>query len=156
VSFTYTPLTPTQLTQVRMLISDTTNAPSPPYPLFQDEEIQMAMQLESSQGLYISGMANPTGANIQIPYVPQIISVYRAAALLLDSLAANKSLLAAVNKILDVQLSAEKAAQELRATAKEYRDVEANGGSFAIVEMVNDQFQSRERLYKQILRLWGQ
>jgi hypothetical protein len=154
VSFTYTPLTPTQLTQVRLLVSDTTNTPSPPYPLFQDEEIQMAMQLESSQGLYVSGMANPTGANIQIPYVPQVVSVYRAAALLLTSLAGNKSLLAAVNSILDVHLSAQEAAQELRKTAQMYRDTESDMGHFAIAEMCSDNFQMRERMWKQLIRLY--
>lgn len=156
MSFTYDFTAATQLSQVRLLIADTTDSPSPPFPLFQDAEILQAMQLESSQGLYVSGQANPTGMNIQIPYVPQVVSVYRAAALLLNALASNKSLLAAVNQVLDVHVSADKAAQELRATAKMYRDTEMNAGHFAIAEMVNDQFQARERVYKQILRLWGQ
>jgi hypothetical protein len=134
---------------VRLLVADTdvTN------PLFTDAEIQAALFLESSQNLYVSGMATQGGASVQVPV--QVYSYYRAAALLLDSLAANKSLLAAVNKLLDVDMSADKAAMQLRATAAEYRKTEANAGHFAIAEMVHNQFSARERIWKQLLRLYG-
>lgn len=122
-------------------------------PVFTDDEVNAALFLESSQNLYVSGMATPGGAASQVPV--QVYSYYRAAALLLDSLAANKARLAAINELLDVHLTAEKASQELRATAKEYRTVEANAGHFAIAEMVGNIFQSRERIYKQLLRLYS-
>ena len=112
-----------------------------------------ALQMESSQGIYASGQMFPTAAGGIT--TPQVYSVYRAAALLLDALAANKSRLASVNKLLDVELSAGEAAKELRATAKEYREVEQNGGAFAISEWVGDSFSARERIWHQLLRING-
>jgi hypothetical protein len=138
---------------VRMLIADTTNLPSPPFPLFMDIEVTNALQMSSSQGIYVSSMAICGGAAPQPPVL--VYSYYRAAALLLDALAANKSLLASVTKLLDVSLSPDKAAIQLRLTAKEYRDVASNDGSFAIAEMVYNQFTARERLWKQVLRIYG-
>jgi hypothetical protein len=84
-----------------------------------------------------------------------VYSYYRAAALLLDALAANKALLSSVTKLLDVSLSPDKAAIQLRTTADDYRDIAANDGSFAIAEMVVNQFSERERLWKQMLRIEG-
>jgi hypothetical protein len=142
MSFTYQFGAGGQLDQVRMLIADTDSV----HPIFQDSEIQMALQLNSSSYLYASiGSVGPPPANV--------ISTLRAAALLLDSLASNKARLAAIVELLDVKLSADKAAQELRAQAKEFRDLENNSGAFAIAEMVNDQFQARERVGRQFLRL---
>jgi hypothetical protein len=148
--FTYDFVSNPQLSQVRMLIADTDIT----HPIYDDDEITNALYLESSQGLFVSGQSVPIAVSYA-PAVPIVYSVYRSAALLLDALASNKSRLAAINSLLDVKLSPEKAAQELRATAKEYRDVEANNGSFAIAEMVNDQFSARERIWKQLLRLYG-
>lgn len=137
------------LSSVRLLVADT----DPDNPIFADAEINQALYLESSTALYVSGMSSATGSVGPPPVNVQ--SPYRAAALLLDALAANKSRLAAINQLLDVKLSPEKAAQELRATAKEYRETEANAGHFAIAEMVYDQFSARERVWKQLLRLYG-
>jgi hypothetical protein len=149
MAFTYDLVNWPQGSYVRMLVADTDFN----NPVFSDDEVNAALFLESSQNLYVSGMATPSGAASQVPV--QVYSYYRAAALLLDSLAANKARLAAINELLDVHLTAEKASQELRATAKEYRDTEANAGHFAIAEMVGDIFQARERVWKQLLRLYG-
>lgn len=149
MSFTYSFTDAPVLSRVRLLTADT----NPDKPLFDDDEVNAALTMESSQNLYVSGMATLGGA-APIPPV-QVYSVYRAAALLLDALASNKSKLAAIAELLDVHVSAEKAAQELRNTAKEYRAVEQNNGSFAIAELVYDQFSARERIRNQLLRQYG-
>lgn len=150
MSFSYdSALTP--LNAVRMLIADTDSTA----PIFADDEINRALYLESSQALYISSQASPTAMNLQIPYVPQVYSVYRAAALLLDAIAANRSRLQNVIQLLDVKLSTTSLGNELRAQAKQYREVEANSGSFAIAEMVQNDFSARERLWKSRQRTQG-
>lgn len=149
MSFTYNYGANGQPDQVRLLIADTDST----HPIFQDSEIQMALNLESSQNLYVSSMAIQGGTST--PPLVNVSSSLRAAAMLLDSLAANKSRLASVVELLDIKLSAKDAAIQLRATAQEYRDTEANQGHFAIAEMVNDQFQARERVWKQLLRIEG-
>jgi len=148
------------ISAVRLMIADTGNllsiqSPSGTFFIFQDAEINAALQIESSQGLFISSQASPTALGNSIPTVPQIYSVRRAAALLLDSLASNKAYLESVIQLLDVKLASDKAAQELRAEAKQLRDTEAMSGNFAIAESVNDQFQARERVLKQWLRLYS-
>lgn len=135
--------------QVRALIADT----NPAQPIFQDSEIAMFLAMESSSFLYVSGMASQTGS-VGPPPV-NVTSVLRAAALALDSMASNKAFLASIQELLDVKLSAKDAAAALHAQAKNYRDTEANAGHFAIAEMCNDQFQARERVWKQLLRLTG-
>lgn len=149
MSFTYSFGANGQPDQVRLLIADTDSA----HPIFQDSEIQVALTLESSQNLFVSGMATSGGT----PTPPQInvSSSLRAAAMLLDSLAANKSRLAGVIALLDVKLSIKDAAIQLRATAKDYRETEANQAHFAIAELVVDQFTARERVWKQLLRIEG-
>lgn len=151
--FTYDFTTNYPVSVVRLLVSDTTNYPSPPYPLFLDAEILAALQVTSSQGLYASGMAFSGAAVSQPPVL--VLSYYRAAALLLDALSANKALLSSITKLLDVSLSPDKAATQLRSTAQEYRTVAANDGSFAIAEMVVNAATARERLWKQLLRMYG-
>lgn len=159
-TYTYNFATNFNVSAVRLMIADTGNllaiqSPSGTFFIFQDAEINAALQIESSQGLFISGQASPTALGNSIPAVPQIYSIRRAAALLLDSLAANKAYLASVLQLLDVKLSSDKAAQELRAEAKQLRDTEAMSGSFSIAEIVNNSFQGRERVLKQWLRLFG-
>lgn len=137
------------ISRVRLLVADTDSA----HPVFSDDEVNAALQMESSQGIFTSGMSTSAAVQGRIP--PQMYSHRRSAALLLDALASDKSRLGAVNSLLDIKIQPEKAAQELRATAKEYRDAEANMGHFAIAEMVVDQFQARERVWKMLLRLYA-
>jgi hypothetical protein len=152
-NFTYDFGSSPAIASVRLLVADTTNFPNPPFPIFIDAEINAALQMSSSQGVYVSGVAFSGGAVTQPPVL--VYSYYRAAALLLDALAANKALLSSVTKLLDVSLSPDKAAIQLRTTADDYRDIAANDGSFAIAEMVVNQFSERERLWKQMLRIEG-
>lgn len=146
MSFTYNFTTDLILSQVRMLVPDTT-----PPGIFSDDEVNQAIQLESSQGLYISGQANPTGASINT--VPLVYSVRRSAAMLLDVIASKLSRQAAVEQILDVKLACAAAAQEAAKRADSLRQQEADLGSFAIAEMVVDAFSARERVYAQLLRI---
>lgn len=129
---------------VRLLIADTDVNNQ----VFQDEEIRMAAPIIPT--FYMTpnnGGGQAAGPNFVSP------SYYRQAAILLDVLAADKSRLAAQLKVLDIEMNLQVAAQELRATAKEYRDVEDNSGSFAIVEMVPNNYAAYERVWKQLLRL---
>ncbi len=150
MSFTYDFSTDPLLSRVRLLIADT----DANNPVFNDDEVNAALSMESSQGLFVSGQAASMGNGVAIPPIPQVYSVYRAAALLLDAIASNKSRLAAIQQLLDVKLSPELASKALRDQAKQYRDTEANAGHFAIAEMAGDDFTTRERVWKQLLRLY--
>lgn len=148
MSFTYNFTSQPLLSQVRMLIPDTVEANH----LFEDEEVNQAIYLESSQGLYYSGQAVPGGNPVQSP--AQVYSVRRAAALLVDSIAGNWAKLAIIEQMLDVKLNGERASAALREHAKSLRDTEAMSGAFAIAEWVLDPNTAQERVYKQMLRLY--
>jgi len=145
--FTYDPTS--NLGKVRLLIADTDSS----HPIFQDDEVQAAMEMQNSDFLYVSGMAQPTGLGAQVSV--SVVSLYRSAAVLLRALAANKSRLAAVVQLLDVKLAPNVAAQALRDTAKEYIEMEQDSGAFAIAEVAPDTFSARERLFKQVQRLYA-
>lgn len=154
MSWTYNPGNPGPVDYVRFLIADTDIL----HPILSNEEISNALYLTSTQGLYQNSMNYATGAIS--PATPstgaiQVYSYWYAAAACLDAMAANKSYLASVQQLLDVRLDASKAAVALRAQAKEYRDREDNAGHFAIIEMVGNPFQARERWWKQLLRIEG-
>lgn len=148
MSYTYDFTTAPILSQVRLLIPDT----SSPF-VFTDDEINQFIYLESSQGLYVSGQAVPNG--VSIVTVPQTYSVRRSAALALDVIASRLSQQAAVEQLLDVKLNCQAAAKEARARADGLRQQEAELGSFAIAELVPTVFAARERIYAQLLRVTG-
>jgi hypothetical protein len=150
VSFTYDPTSQTPFTVVRLLIPDTDSTK----PIYSDAEINIFLYASSSQGIFASGQAATTGNGVANPPIPNVYSPLFAAALALDSIASNKARLAAISQILDVKLGHDAAAAALHAQAESYRDLERNGGHFAIAEMVVDQFTTRERIYKQLLRLF--
>ncbi len=131
-----------------MLVPDTV-APG----IFSDVEVNQAIYIESSQGLYVSSQAAPTGNNQGCPV--QVYSIRRAAALLVDIIANDWGKLAVVEQILDVRIDGPAAAKALGDRANNLRAVEANSGSFAIAEWVVDPFTAYERVWKQILRLYG-
>ena len=128
----------------RLLISDTQSTNH----VFEDEEITMAYTIAGSFFQSAQFYSGAGGANI--PTTP--VSYLRVAALLLDSLAANKSRLASIKQLLDVKLDSSDAAIQLRATAAEYREVDDNSGAFMIIEQVNDNFSFRERFWKTVQR----
>jgi hypothetical protein len=143
MSFTYDFTTAYDISVVRLLIPDTDSA----NPIFQDAEINVFLQMESSQNVIV-GLS---GYNPAVP-VTQIYSYRRAAALGLMALAGSKSRLGGMLKVLDIQIDTTKAAAMLKDQAKEYIDQEANAGYFAVSEMVQNQFSMRERLYNMALR----
>lgn len=113
--------------------------------IFEDEEITMVA------GMNAFAVISPSGGGQSTTTSPS--SPFYVAATLLESLASNKARLASIQELLDVKLSPEKAAQELRAQAEALRNSERNSGAFAIIEQCNDQFAARERLWKSLLRL---
>lgn len=143
MSFTYDITNAPAISIPRLLIADTDAS----HPIFQDDEIMAAYTVDSI------GVFPPVGQGISITYGEP--SYRRAAAVLLDVLAANKSRLASALEVLDIKLDPSRAAKELRATAKQLRDTEADSGAFAIAEMVNTSFAARERTWKQLLRIFG-
>jgi hypothetical protein len=143
LSWTYQLGANPQIDYPRLLIGDT----DPANQIFQDSEILAAYNIVNVFAIVPSGGGQTV---INSSYTP---SYYRVAAILLDALAGFKSRLAAQLKVLDIELNVTDAARELRATAKEYRDIEDNSGAFAIVEMVPNDFAAYERVWKQLLRL---
>ena len=143
MSFTYDIANAPQISIPRLLVADTDAT----HPIFQDDEILAAYTVDSI------AVFPPVGQGIAISYGN--VSYRRAAAVLLDVLAANKARLASALEVLDIKLDASKASKELRATAQQLRDTEADSGAFAIAEMVNTSFAARERTWKQLLRING-
>lgn len=146
MSFTYD--LSTDAGKVRLLAADTDSAA----PIWTDAEVDAALYMTGSSSFYVSGPAAQTGAFLQSPPVPLVNSAYRAAALLMRSLASSKSRLAGVVELLDVKLSVGTAARALLDAAKEYEELEANRGQFMVAEMVNDSFSARERWWKTLER----
>lgn len=109
--------------RVRLLIADTSSSGR----IFEDSEITAFLAMNGD-------------------------SVNSAAAQALESIAANRSLLARRIKVLDIEVDFKSAAVELRALAKQLRESEEEGGDFYIAEMVFDPASERERIWKQSQR----
>jgi len=141
MSFTYDFPTQPNLSMVRLTVGDTVEEGH----IWEDAEINAALQMESSQGLFMQF----SGFTI-VP--PQVYSIRRAAAALLDGLASNRGRLAGAVKVLDIQVDVSSAAKSLRDTAQGLRDTEADSGAFGIAEMVPDAFSMRQRFWNQVMR----
>ncbi len=150
-TFTYDFNTAPLLSTVRLLIPDTDSRTF----IFTDDEINAFLNLESAQSLYISPQSNPTAFPTTSVYVPQIYSPYLAAATALNTLASSKARLSVVVQLLDVKLDPKAVSAALMAVATDYRQREQDRGHFAIAEQVCNQFQARERVWAQWLRLYG-
>jgi len=107
------------------------------------------MQSQFQSSMFYSG-----GTGQMLPSSP--VSYLRVAALLLDSLAANKSRLAGIQQMLDVKIDASKAAVALQAQAAALRETDDNAGAFMIIEQCNDYFSFADRFWKQVQRQSGQ
>lgn len=127
-----------------MLVFDTNG--TPPYPIWQDNEITAALNFFSSTNVIV-GLSGYTPA---VP-VQQTFSYRRSAALLLRGLAANQGRMATIG-LLDAKLNGPAAAKALQSIADDYVLSEENDGYFAVAEMVQDAFSMRERLWKQLYR----
>lgn len=126
----------------RLLISDTQALNH----IFEDSEITMAANITSN--VWQSSMFySNVGGLTTLPTTP--VNYLRTAALLLDSVAANKSRLASIKQLLDVKLDSSDAAIQLRLTAQEYRQVDDDSMAFAIIEQVHDSWSFRDRFWAQ-------
>ncbi len=131
----------------RLLIGDTVDENH----IFEDSEIQAAYSI--AQNVWQSSMLYSGTMGRYLPATP--VSYLRTASILLEGLAANRSRLLAVTKLLDVTLAADgiqRTASALREQAQCYRDMDDNSGAFAIAEQVTTCFSFRDRYYKQIQR----
>lgn len=142
MSFSYNMGANPQIDGPRLLIADTDST----HAIFQDEEIIFAYQVDSV-AFFPAVQSGVAGLTVGTP------SFRRAAATLLDALAANKARLAGTLKVLDIQIGLDTAAKALQAQAQILRDIEMNSGAFAIAELYLDQFTGRQRIWKQLLRI---
>lgn len=118
--------------KVRLLIPDNTSTTTVSH-VFEDEEIDAFLALEYS-------------------------NTRRAAALALETIAANEAYTLKVIKLLDLQTDGAKTSDALLKRAKLLRDqadrqdASEEGGAWDIAEWVVDDFSARERLLNQQLR----
>lgn len=133
-----------------MLIGDTTTA-DVTLQVFQDNEIDAALEMTSSAFLYVSGQAQAGGVSVVSP--PTVYSIWRAAATLLRSISSVKARGSIITQLLDVKLSPKDASMALKDLAQSFMDMEDS--AFAIAESVVDVFSERERITKQFQRLYG-
>lgn len=141
-----------QIDFVRLLVSDTTefaaDGTTPIY-IFSDQEVLGAGQIELAVWQSAQFFSTQQG---QVSFGTTPYPYRRVAANLLDALCANKSRLSAVQQILDVKLSPEKAAAALASQAAALRKADDESGAFTIIEQVNDVFSFRDRYWKSIQR----
>lgn len=112
--------------RVRLLITDVDAA----NPIFQDDQVDAFLSIEGS-------------------------SVLRAAAMALDTIASNESLVQKRTRLLDLQTDGPAVAADLRkhaATLRERADFDETSGAFDWAEMVTGPFSARERVLAQYER----
>lgn len=147
MSFTYDLANNPTVAYIRLLIADTDEANQ----IFSDEEIMGAYAITASvfqSGAFYSGV--PGTGRTTLPSSP--VSYFRVAAVLLDALAANKSRLAGITKLLDVELSPAQAATALAKKAQEYRTVDDESGAFVVIEQCTTDWSFRDRFLKTVQR----
>ena len=147
MSFTYDLANNPTVAYIRLLIADTDEAT----PIFSDEEIMGAYAIAASvfqSGAFYSGVRG--SGRTTLPSSP--VSYFRVAAVLLDALAANKSRLAGITKLLDVELSPAQAATALAKKAEDYRKVDDESGAFAVIEQCTTVWGFRDRYFKTLQR----
>lgn len=113
----------TDVGRVRLLITDRDFE----NPIFQDDEIETFLALEDD-------------------------SIRLAAALALETIAADQVLVLKVIKTLDLTTDGAKVSDALCRLADKLREAEEREGAFAIAEQVNNDFGYRERIWKQFQR----
>lgn len=158
MSFSYGPsaspptLNP-QIDYIRGLVFDTNqfNAKGGRGYIWSDEEILMYEQMQTQTFQSAQFFSGPAGRFIP----PTPLDYYRVAGTMLMGLSANKAALSSIEKVLDVQVDASKAAAALQTTAQNYFDMSDNSGAFVIIEQVNDYFSFADRFWKQVQRQQG-
>ncbi len=110
----------TDVGKVRLLITDTRNDVL--YLMFQDADIEALLELAGS--------------------------VYGASALALRAMAVNEVMIQKVQKTLDFQTDGAKVADALRELAKSYETKDMNNAVFLTAEIISNDFQYREAVWK--------
>ncbi len=146
MSFSYDLENNPRIAWVRLLISDTVDAGH----IFEDDEIEAGYRIQASVFQSSAFYSSPSGGRETLP--SRGVSVLRVAALLLDALASNKARLSSVIRLLDVQLSPDKASASLRDQAKQYRTTDDESGAFAIIEQCSTTWAFTDRFFKTIQR----
>jgi len=147
MGFTYQFGANPQIDYIRLLCSDTVDLNH----VFEDDELLSAQQLLSLQFQSSQFYSGSAGRNL--PASPT--NYLRAAALLLNALAANKARLASIKQLLDVRLDSSDASEQLRETAQMYLDMDDNSGAFFIAELVVNPWGFRNRFWSQVQRQSG-
>lgn len=145
MSFTYDPTTP--LGKVRLLIPDTDSANV----IFSDQEITAFFEIQQMQFQSSMFFSPPGGRNL--PSSP--VSLLRVAALAIGVIASNQAKLSQITQILDVHLAPDKAAQQLREQAREYRTIDDEAGAFAIIEQCATGWAFSDRFWNVVQRQSG-
>ncbi len=105
------------------------------------------MQWQSAQ--FFSGPS--VGRNL--PDLP--VSILRVVALMLDAQANNSAKLAAITKLLDINLNPAMAAKAFHDQADALRQVDDDAGAFAVIEQIKTTWDWRDRMFKQYQRQSG-
>jgi hypothetical protein len=142
MAYTYDWVNFPQLATLRMMVGDTDME----NPIFDDYEIQGALNINSSQNIIVglSGYYPPALAG-------NVYSYGRAAAMLLNGLSSTKARVL-VAKVLDVSVTPGAASKALQDLGQSYINQEISAGYFSVAEMGQDPFWMRERLWKQLYR----
>lgn len=143
MSFSYNAGSNPTIDYPRMLIGDTVDANH----IFEDSEILSAYAIQ--QATVSSSMAYTFPGGKALPSSP--VSYLRVAAILLKSLASNRSRIM-VSKLLDVNITPAQTAKALRDQANDWLDQEDNAGAFAVIEQCNTGWSFIERFVAQIQR----
>lgn len=144
MSFSYDLENNPSVAYVRLLIADTVEDTA----IFSDEEIVAAGRIAG--GTFQSAQFYGAGSRLNLPSQP--VSYLRVAALLLDALACNKGRLTNVTRVLDVTLSADKIAGNIRSQADNYRKIDDESGAFAIIEQCFTSWGFLDRFNRTIQR----
>jgi hypothetical protein len=116
--------------------------------VWEDSEILGFTRLQAFQYQSSQTFSAPAGSNLPSTPVPYL----RVAALLLDAAASNEAKLSATTALLDWKGDRTKAAAALHAQAKALRDLDDEGGAFAIIEQVHTVWSFQDRFWKMVQR----
>jgi hypothetical protein len=128
MTFTYEPATQSNLSKVRLLITDSDHS----RPIMSDEDLTLFLTLANDEPMLAAAMA-------------------------LENIAANEALCSKAVNILGLTVDGPGVAKALRATAKSLRDDYAKYGSadspgFVTIEMPDDSLGREEKFTKEYLR----
>jgi hypothetical protein len=127
----------------RLLVGDTQNAGH----IFEDEEITAAYSIQAS--IFQSSMQYSGAAGATLP--ASGVSYFRVAAILLKALASSKARLL-VSKLLDANITPDRAAKALMDQANDWLAMDDNSGAFTIIEQCSTGWGFIERFFKQVQR----